>query len=69
MSILNKANLRELLVTHAVKDVRFEYNTIVLILDGGHELEFLSEMDFDTSCLSVEHHVIERKQVGRVELD
>lgn len=69
MIILNNVSLRELLVKNPVKDVRFEYNTVVLILSGGHEVEILSEMEFDTSCLTIEHYVVERKEVGRAELN
>ncbi|MDQ0976668.1 hypothetical protein QFZ31_006720 [Neobacillus niacini] len=66
----NQEAIKTLLLNYPVKDIRFEYNTIILVLQAGREIEITSEMgSYDESTLSIEHYVIERKQVGRVELD
>lgn len=64
-----KEKIKGLLTNHPVRDVRFEYNTMIIVLNGGHEIEISSEEDYDSHLLSVEHYVIERKQLDRVELD
>ncbi|MCY8256419.1 hypothetical protein MOC12_20895 [Bacillus spizizenii] len=66
---MTKEDVKELLAKHPVIDVEFEYNTLTLVLQGGHELVIDSECTaFDESLLSISHIVTERKLVGSVEL-
>lgn len=65
-----KEDIKGLLINHSIKDVQFGYNEVTLVLNGGNEIVIGSEMaGHDSSMLTVETYVTERKNTGRVELD
>jgi hypothetical protein len=65
-----KEKLKELFINYPVKDIRFEYKTVIIVLNGGHEIEIGAEFDgYDEANLTIEHYVIERKRVEGIELD
>jgi hypothetical protein len=61
-----RKDVQDALFNYPVKEVRHQYKTIVLVLNGGREIEIsasFDDLDNDVS-LDVELYVTERKRVG-----
>jgi hypothetical protein len=70
MSRMTSEKMKELFINYPVKDVRFDYKKVIIVLNGNHEIEIESEYaGYDDHQLVISHYETVRKLVEQEELD